>query len=84
MVRSRIVAASSAEPETTPPITSPCPLMYLVREWMTMVAPSVAGLTRIGVAKVASIARAAPFAFASAARADTSLTRRSGFAMTSA
>src|SRR3989441_6599607 len=46
--------ATSDDPPTAPPMTSPCPFTYLVSEWMTTSAPSVAGRNRIGVAKVAS------------------------------
>ena len=82
-MRSRIAFATSALPATLPAITSPWPFTYFVSEWITTSAPTAAGRSSTGDAKVASTARVAPFAWASFASAPTSVMRSSGFAIAS-
>ncbi len=73
-------AASSAElVATKPPMTSECPLRYLLVEWTTASAPSSSGRWRYGVAKVLSTTQRAPRSRATAARAAMSTTARPGF-----
>jgi len=45
---------------TKPPMTSECPLRYLLVEWTTTSAPISSGRWRYGVAKVLSTAHHAP------------------------
>ncbi len=62
--RSRIPDSSSLAPRTAPPIASPCPHKYLLREWTTKSAPKLRGGVATGVAKVESTESFAPAAWA--------------------
>ena len=71
--------ASSLVLTATMPInTSECPQRYLVAEWNTMSQPISKGCCRCGVAKVLSIPTNAPAAWALAASALMSTSRKSG------
>ena len=78
-------AVQSNRPESTmqPPTAAPWPSIYLVVEWVTMSAPHSKGRQFTGVAKVLSIIRGTPWAWAALANFSMSSTVRAGFAMVS-
>ena len=75
---------SSMRPVTTPPVTSECPPMYLVAEWMTRSAPCSRGRQMTGGARVESITSSAPLSCAISDRPRRSATAVVGLAIVSA